>query len=191
MLNVKRIRQMRKIRQDEVAAYLNISRSAYTNIENNKRDPDTGTLIALADFFKVSLDDLFERTSPTIESGFKNTRLKELREKLELSATDVSKGLGIPVTRYAKYETGEAIPDINILYRLSDKYGVTIDYLLGHETMPQLTDNLGNTLSDVETKLLMDFRSINRQGKEYILQTMAMAVTIYKNDVVPDLENRA
>ena len=46
-------------------------------------------------------------------------------------------------------------------------------------------------LTDTEQKLLDDFRALNRQGRQYILQTMAMASQIYKNGSVPDMENRA
>ena len=55
MLNLKQYRTQLGLSQADVAATLSISRAAYTNIENGKRDPDTSTLLALADLFHVSL----------------------------------------------------------------------------------------------------------------------------------------
>ena len=44
-----------------VASALHISRVNYTRYETNAVNPDFDTLIALADFFDVSLDSLFNR----------------------------------------------------------------------------------------------------------------------------------
>ena len=46
VLNLKQLRNSLGLSQAEVASHLNISRAAYTNIENGKRDPDTQTLLA-------------------------------------------------------------------------------------------------------------------------------------------------
>lgn len=59
MLNLKEIRISQHKTQEEVAAYLRISRAAYTNIENGRRGPDAATLEKLSDFFGVSIDTLF------------------------------------------------------------------------------------------------------------------------------------
>lgn len=62
MLSLKEIRLAHGKTQSEVAEYLNIARASYTNIENGKRSPDVETLIALADFYSVSIDSLLGRT---------------------------------------------------------------------------------------------------------------------------------
>ena len=46
-------------------------------------------------------------------------------------------------------------------------------------------------VSSVERQLVQDFRALNRQGRQYILQTMSMATHIYKNGSVPDVGDRA
>ena len=63
MLYLKQLRNKRGLSQAEVASRLAISRAAYTNIENGKRDPDTQTLINLADLLGVSMDAIFGRDS--------------------------------------------------------------------------------------------------------------------------------
>ncbi len=58
MLNLKKARKKKGYTQQEVADTLKITRAAYTNIENEKRNPDTNTLIALSNIFDVSVDYL-------------------------------------------------------------------------------------------------------------------------------------
>ncbi len=60
-----RIRDLREdadLRQTELSKYLNISQRAYSHYENGTRDIPTNILIAIADFYNVSIDYLLERT---------------------------------------------------------------------------------------------------------------------------------
>ena len=59
MLHIKEIRKRSGKSQQEVADFLKKTRPSYTNIENNKRDPDTQTIIALSEFFNCSIDEIF------------------------------------------------------------------------------------------------------------------------------------
>lgn len=68
MLRLKQIRVANGKTQEEVSAYLRIARASYANIENGKRDPDTQTIIALADYFNVTIDELFGRQSNKLHS---------------------------------------------------------------------------------------------------------------------------
>lgn len=58
MLRLKEARTAIGATQEQIANALGVSRTAYTNIENGKRDPDTLTLIALAALFGTSVDYL-------------------------------------------------------------------------------------------------------------------------------------
>ncbi|WP_019552450.1 helix-turn-helix domain-containing protein [Propionispira raffinosivorans] len=56
-------------KQKYIAKYINKTTQAYSLYERDERDPDSATLILLADFFDVSLDYLLGRTDqskPTI-----------------------------------------------------------------------------------------------------------------------------
>ena len=61
MLRLKEIRISQGKTQESVSSFLKIARASYANIENGKRDPDTQTIVALADYFNVSIDALFGR----------------------------------------------------------------------------------------------------------------------------------
>lgn len=118
-------------------------------------------------------------------------RLKMLRKGRSLTQEQLAAIIGVERSSIGKYE-GKAhiIPSDDVKYRIAEYFGVTIDYLMGYSDSPNPPIGTSD-LSDIERQLVNDFRSLNKQGKEYILQTMAMSVTIYKNDVVSDVEKQA
>ena len=59
--------------------------------------------------------------------------LKALRKNQNLSHSQVSSALGIPLTTYATYEQNKATPSENMLIKLDDFFGCSVDYLLGHQ----------------------------------------------------------
>lgn len=85
MLNIKTVRKDNGYTQAEVAKYLSITRAAYTNIENGRSDPNTATLLKLADFFDCSVDLLLGRTKkpgePLVSDG--QTALAQLLARLD------------------------------------------------------------------------------------------------------------
>ena len=58
---LKELRLSEKLTQEELAAKLNISRVNYTRYETDKARPDFETLIKIADFYDISLDEIFDR----------------------------------------------------------------------------------------------------------------------------------
>lgn len=58
-------------------------------------------------------------------------RLRFLREERKLSQTELAKDLGISRGSLSFYENAERTADIEILYRVSEYFGVTLDYLIG------------------------------------------------------------
>ena len=68
-------------------------------------------------------------------------RLKELRESKHLRQADIANATGIDQRTLSNYETGKTNPDSFALVKLSDYYGVSIDYLLFHNA-PNQKDSL-------------------------------------------------
>ena len=63
---LRNLRVSKKIYQKDIAEFLNISTRAYQYYETGSRYPDFQGLIALADYFDVSLDYLVGRSdNPT------------------------------------------------------------------------------------------------------------------------------
>lgn len=67
MVNIgKKLKELRRaagLTQEQLAERLHIGRVNYTRYETDASRPDYETLIALADYFDVSLDELFDRNS--------------------------------------------------------------------------------------------------------------------------------
>lgn len=115
-------------------------------------------------------------------------RLKELRKQHGYTQEQLAALIGVERSSIGKYEgKSRIIPSDDVKYKLAELFNVSVDYLLGYSDTP-MPYNMESPFTDVEIKLINDFRSLNKQGKEYILQTLAMAATIYKNDVVPHME---
>lgn len=60
--------------------------------------------------------------------------IKSIRQSLGLTQKKTAEQLEISLPTYNHYETGRYEPDIKTLIKLADFFGVSIDYLLGHET---------------------------------------------------------
>lgn len=57
--------------------------------------------------------------------------IRELRLKRGMNMRETAKAIGIPYTTYVNYEKGEREPNSEMLLRLSDFFGVSIDTLIG------------------------------------------------------------
>lgn len=75
------------------------------------------------------------------------------------------------------------------LIKIADYLDCSVDYLLGRtdiqeiETFIRAPDNTTDytiTNNKSETTLLIEFRNLNKQGQEYIMQTMDMVKDKYK-----------
>ena len=63
-------------------------------------------------------------------------RLLLLRHENSLSQKACAQKLQISPRAYAYYEAGEREPNLSVLIRMADFYGVTLDYLAGRTDTP-------------------------------------------------------
>ena len=61
MTRMKELRKQHKEKQEDIASFLGVTRGAYANIENGKRETDNAALIKLAEHFNVTVDYLLGR----------------------------------------------------------------------------------------------------------------------------------
>ena len=57
-------------------------------------------------------------------------RLKSLRKEYYFKQSDVADKIGIGRTTYSKYETGDILPPVDQVVKLSNLFNVSTDYLL-------------------------------------------------------------
>ena len=69
MRGLKEIRKKKNINQLKLAFDLAISREAISHYENGNRNPSLEMLIALSDYFNVSIDYLIDRKSTRLNSS--------------------------------------------------------------------------------------------------------------------------
>lgn len=63
--------------------------------------------------------------------------LKYLRKQRDWTQEEVAQYLNMSRSQISKWENGEMLPDIESLAKLSDLYGVSIDFLMGKRTGKQ------------------------------------------------------
>lgn len=59
-----------------------------------------------------------------------DTRLKELREDLDLKQTDIAKLLNVKQNTYSQYENGKRQIPLEVIVTLAKYYKVSTDYIL-------------------------------------------------------------
>lgn len=93
-------------------------------------------------------------------------KLRELREKDNLSQRKVSKDLSIKYTTFNGYERGISEPDIETLIKLADYFRTTVDYLIGHE-VPYLINK--SQFSSKQLSLLDEIQSLSNEQCDKLL----------------------
>ena len=113
-------------------------------------------------------------------------RIRSKREYLGISQTDLAKKVSISKQTLYKYETNiiTNIPS-NTIENIATVFNISPAILMGWETNQEHTYNL----VPKEEILISDFRMLNEQGQEYILQTIDMAKDKYKkSDLLSNME---
>ena len=60
-----------------------------------------------------------------------NKRLRDLREDHDIQQKELARILGVDAARVSEWERGVYEPRLDVLYKLADIYGVSLDYLCG------------------------------------------------------------
>ena len=68
--------------------------------------------------------------------------LVELRTRAGFTQLQLAEMLNYPDKAVSKWERGEAIPDLRVLVKLSEIYGITVDDLIKSENLPHKKPNL-------------------------------------------------
>lgn len=70
--------------------------------------------------------------------------LRELRKQKSKTQAQMGAMLGISQQAYATYENGVANPPVDILNKMAEYFGVSVDYLLGRSVTSALPSNVSN-----------------------------------------------
>ena len=87
--------------------------------------------------------------------------LKQLRKQNGFTQKEVAQQLNVTAQCYQGYETGYRQPTPEMLCKLADIFGVSVDYLLGRETAQKNTALLEKDgISDVALNYIKEFEGI-------------------------------
>ena len=89
------------------------------------------------------------------QCGIFGARLAELRQKKELTQSELAEKLGVQRVTIAKNETAQRAPSIDSLILFSEFFQVSTDYLLG------LSDN---ATTDTDLKAVCDYTGLNEEA---------------------------
>lgn len=151
--NLKRYRKNKNISGLELSQKLGVKYTTYMNYENRGNQPSFEVLCKIADVLEVSTDMLLGRSSSdkepapapgipyekpaeckiTFEYMNFNKRLKYFRELSGMTGKEFAEKIGVSYGSYMNYENKQNQPSFEVLYKMADVLGVSIDTLLGHD----------------------------------------------------------
>lgn len=134
MNRIKELRKSKGLTQAELAQKVGISEQAVSFYENDRRKPKIETWNKLAAFFNVSVPFLQGLTEP----AWKN-RLKELRQKKNLTLKKLGKHVGILDSTLSQYENGKREPGQEVWQKLAYYFGTSVSYIRGDLDTEMLT----------------------------------------------------
>ncbi len=105
---LKKLRKQTNITQKDFSKVLSIAPTTYNAYEKNVTEPSIDTLIKIADFFNISLDELVGRDFAQAGTEIENELLKTVKQ---LSLVEQAKVLGYAK---ARIEAQTEIKDIKV-----------------------------------------------------------------------------
>ena len=90
--------------------------------------------------------------------------LRKLRRKKNITMKQLGEMVGVSESAISQYENGKRQPDQPTLIKIADYFNVSTDYLLGRNEK-----NPAPSLTASELQLINNFRSLNGEGQEKLL----------------------
>ena len=113
--------------------------------------------------------------------GISAIRIKDLRLKSSLTQKQLGIQLGVSQQIVSRWEREKLIPSLDMITKMSEFFGVTMDYISGRSNSPNFMYNLAES----EAELVNHFRAMD-DGKKQMLIEFAVflrsSVTVPRDD---------
>ncbi len=137
--NLVFLREEKDYLSKDIAKFLNIPPSVYSEWENNKLSISTKRLYELGEFFNVNIDYLVGlsskrinlKTNKVLDQKETSLRLKEVRKNINLSMRELAQKLNTSSSAISNYENNKNLILSSFLIELSKISNYSIDYILG------------------------------------------------------------
>lgn len=141
--NLETLRELNNLKAKDIAAFLKVNKSIYSEWENNKTPIPTKRLIELADFYHINIDYLLnlgvKKESINLNTSINllkiGKRIKEARKELNLSLRELGDKLNCSFSSLAAYERGEKLINGEILISLVKLSNYSTDYILNRKNI--------------------------------------------------------
>ena len=118
-----------------------------------------------------------------------NAKLKFLRKQKGINQDEAAQLLGVSLSSYQKYERekNSVTPSLEVLVKLADFYGVTLDYLLGREPAPNPFADLGLSAAS-EQEMLAQYMSFPEEVRAILMDAIVkLAESVKPEDSPPEI----
>lgn len=172
--NLKSLREMHGLTQDEFSRLIGISRSAIGMYEKDQREPDLRTLHRFCGFFRTDMNHLLGVKKP-YEDLSVGIKIKQLRESSGKTQADLAKILGVSDQAISAWENGHKQPRTKYLIAMARHYGIKPSWFIDEDSHEdsrrsalQIVDGLQKLEQEDETikkyqKLPEKYKAVVRQ----------------------------
>lgn len=137
MNRLKDLREDNDLFQKDFKDIFNLSKTGYSQYENEINDIPTKMLCEFSTFYNTSIDYILYRSDIRIPYSKSNisrrcyqNRIRELRKAENKKQDEMSKLLNVSQSTFSKYELEKSDIAIDLLNKLADYFNTSVDYLL-------------------------------------------------------------
>lgn len=139
LIKIKDLREEQDITQIKMAQIMNVSKSNYARWETNETIIPLKHLNTLCNYFNVSMDYMtgltktknYNPTNKKLNKTLIGKRLKEFRNKYNLTQEELAKQINTSHSTISAYENGKTMILTAFAYDICTKYNISLDYLCG------------------------------------------------------------
>ena len=145
---IRELRIASGLTQQEFSDILGFSQQAVSKLENNTAEPDISTLIKIAQYFEVSVDELLgldppeqirkpiqEAKNSIINDNEIANTLKSLRKEKHLTQKQLAAETGLSLSSIISYENGLRKPNSKAMVALESFFGVSGEFLYKQQSV--------------------------------------------------------
>ncbi len=134
------LRDYNNLNQTEIASEIGVSQQLYSFWENGSKIIPLKHLNNICNYYKVSMDyalnineykDLNFIEVDSLDKVAIGKRIKEIREKNNITVRDLANELNTTSSTISAYETGKTLILTAFAYQICKKYNVSLDWLCG------------------------------------------------------------
>ena len=134
------LRDMRDLKQKEIATILGVSQSNYSRWENNTEYIPLTKLNTLCNYYKVSMDYIFSfseinnyKYKKELSRKEVGSNLKRFRKKYNITQVELADMLNTTQSTISAYEAGETMILTSFALYLVDKFSISLDKLCNRQ----------------------------------------------------------